>query len=195
MALYHPINYHKMANDILEIEQGLFDGNSTTEFKALIHLEQYDSDEDIYSSETFSQQKDFLKGLFTIDFKQPHLKLDEEKNIAEKVVFSGSDTIIISGWKNVENISARLIEYYDDTVILECLIDKEMKIYEEREFRLSLFTDYDLKIGNLFLLRIFERKNEIRIEVHNDPGLTIKDDFPKLDFVKEFSNSRLFKKE
>ena len=195
MALYHPINYHKMANDILEIEQGLFDGNSTTEFKALIHLEQYDSDEDIYSSEIFSQQKDFLKGLFTIDFKQPHLKLDEEKKIAEEVVLSGLDTIIISGWKNVENISARLIEYYDDTVVLECLIDIEMKIYEEREFRLSLFTDYDLKIGNLFLLRIFERKNEIRIEVHNDPGLTLKDDFPKLDFVKEFSNSRLFKKE
>lgn len=194
MALYHPINYHKMANDILEIEQGLFDGNSTTEFKALIHLEQYDSDEDIHRSEIFSQQKDFLAELFTIDFKQPHLKLDEKK-IAKEIVLSGSDKIIISGWKNVENISARLIEYYDDTVVLECLIDKEMKIYEEREFRLSLFTDYDLKIGNLFLLRIFERKNEIRIEVHNDPGLTLKDDFPKLDFVKEFSNSRLFKKE
>ena len=184
-----------MANDILEIEQGLFDGNSTTEFKALIHIEKYDSDENLYSSENFSRQKDYLKGLFTNDIKQPHTKCDEEKELTEKVVLSGSDTVIITGWKSVENISARLIEHYDDTVVLECLIDKEMRIYEEREFRLSLFTGYDLKIGNLFLLRIFERKNEIRIEIHNDPGLTLKDDFPKLDFVKEFSNSRLFKKE
>jgi len=69
-----------------------------------------------------------------------------------------------------------------------------MRIYEEREFLLSLFTGYDLIIGNLFLLRIFERKNEIRIEIHNGSGLTMEDDFPKLDFVKEFSNSRLFKK-
>lgn len=184
-----------MANDILEIEKGLFDENSTIEFKAKIHLEEYDSDRIPYKSENFLQKKDFLKGLFPIDnIKQLHTKFYDEEKSTEEVVLLGSDTIIISGWKNVENISARLIEHYDDTVVLECLIDKEMRIYEEREFQLSLFIGYDLKIGNLFLLRIFERKNEIRIEIHNDPGLTLKDDFPKLDFVKKFSNSRLFKK-
>ncbi|MCD4747163.1 MAG: hypothetical protein K8R58_12775 [Bacteroidales bacterium] len=183
-----------MANDILEIEHDLFDENSITEFKTKIHLEEYDSDEDIYSSENFLLQNDFVKGLFTSDIKQPHLKFDEEKVLTKEVELLGSDTVIISAWKNVENISARLIEHYDDTVVLECLIDKEMRIYEEREFLLSLFTGYDLIIGNLFLLRIFERKNEIRIEIHNGSGLTMEDDFPKLDFVKEFSNSRLFKK-
>ena len=71
-----------MANDILEIEKGLFDENSTIEFKAKIHLEEYDSDRIPYKSENFLQKKDFLKGLFPIDnIKQLHTKFYDEENV------------------------------------------------------------------------------------------------------------------
>ncbi|MBL7763395.1 MAG: hypothetical protein JNL23_08200 [Chitinophagaceae bacterium] len=109
-------------------------------------------------------------------------------------IFSGTDAVIFAAWKNTYNISARLIEHYDEVVMLECLIDKEEKVYETREYQSSLFLGYDLIIGSLFFLRYFERKNEVRLEVHNDPRLTSLDDFPKTDFKKLFNESKLFKK-
>ncbi len=181
-----------MGNEILKIEQGLFDKDSTSEFKTLVHGEQVNANENVFISDFFIKKNNFIDELLPSNFKLP--QITSEETTAKEIVTFSPDDIIISRWKNVENISTRLVEYYDDTVILECLIDKDLKIYEEREFGSSLFADYDLEIGNLFLLRIFERKNEIRIEVHNDPGLILKDDFPKLDFVKEFSKSRLFKR-
>ena len=57
-----------------------------------------------------------------------------------------------------------------------------------------MFEGYDTSLGSLYLLRIFERQNELRIEIHNDPDLTLKDDFPKLNFAQTFKDSRLFKK-
>jgi len=183
-----------MKKDLFEIEKDLFDGNSTSEFKALIQLEKFERDPNFLVSENFLEQEELLKELFSIDIKPSETESNENKKTIEGAVTYGSDTIVIRGWKNVENISARLIEHFDETVVLECLIDKEMGVYEEREFRISLFADYETKIGNLFLLRIFERQNEIRIEIHNDPELTLKDDFPKLSFVEKFKDSSLFKK-
>jgi hypothetical protein len=182
-----------MKKDVLEIEEGLFDGNSSSEFKALIRIEDYE-DDNVLISDKFLKKAEFLKELFTVDSKQPDLSFNENMSVVKKGALLGSDHVIIRGWKNVENISARQINSYDDTVVLECLIDKELGIYEEREFRISLFDGYEIKFGNLFLLRIFERQNEIRIEIHNDPELTLKDDFPKLNFVERFGNSRLLKK-
>lgn len=105
----------------------------------------------------------------------------------------GKDTVSFKGWKNTENISARLIERYDDKVILECLIDKDEEFYEEREFSESLFEGYDLELGTLFYLRVFKRPNEIRMEVHCDPRLVNPSDFAKIDFEDAFKKSKLFK--
>ncbi len=183
-----------MKNDYLEVVEGLLDENSFPEYKALIDFGESEESKDIMSSENFIRKSEFLKELFTYESKQPFTDLSEDKPCAEESLLVGSDRVIIRGWKNVENISARLIDSYDDTIILECLIDKEHGIYEEREFRKSLFEGYENGIGSLYLLRIFERQNEIRIEIHNDPELTLKDDFQKLNFVEKFKDSRLFKK-
>lgn len=113
----------------------------------------------------------------------------------KEVTFLGSDAIFLERWKNVENISARLIEFYEDVVILECLIDRELGIYQEREFSASLFLEYELRIGDLFYLRVFERPSEMKLEIHNDPNLTFEKDFPKLDFKQLFNKSKLFKKD
>lgn len=149
-------------------------------------------DEIHYESPNFMRHNDFLEKLFKTEI--PLIKLYDEKKSPIETVIEETDTVIITEWKNVENISARLIEFYDDKVILECLVNKEERIYEEREFKTSLFDGYEIKIGNLFLLKFLERQNEIKMQIHNDPGLTFKEDFPKLDFVEKFKDSRLFKK-
>lgn len=140
----------------------------------------------------FQHSKNAIQPIEVKSFEGINNKLSESKTID----FPGAEfteRIIISNWKNVENISARLIEKFENTIVLECLMDRDQGIYEERLFPISLFEDYELEIGNYFFLRFFNRKNEIRLEIHNDPGLTLEEDFPKIDFVERFRKSRLFK--
>jgi hypothetical protein len=181
-----------MEKYILE-ELGMYDSDAPGQIKTLINYVPIESSS-VYNSNEFIRKKDFINDLLNPNEKlDPSLKLCEEHTSPEITTEPFSDRIIITSWKNVENISARLISSYDNTVILECLIDKETNTYEEREFRASVFTGYELKQGNLFYLRVFERQNEIKLEIHDDPGLTRIEDFPKLDFVEKFSKSRLFK--
>jgi hypothetical protein len=183
-----------MRMEYQELVEGLLDENSVSDFKTLIRLDEEEGDEEIYSNQYFTNKENFLKGLLAHESRQPNTSLYEDEPYTEKKYPLGTDIVILRGWKNVENISARLIDSYNDAVILECLIDKELGVYEERRFNKSLFQDYDISTGSLYLIRIFERKNELRMEVHNDPELTLKDDFPPLNFVENFKNSRLFRK-
>jgi len=169
--------------------------DSNKETDSLIQLEEY---EETFISSNFSDKKNFVSSLFKAQPSHSYVsypqKLDiPSENQKEERTF-GSDSVILKGWKNVENIPARLIETFEDVVVLECLIDKESELYEEREFRASLFTGYELNIGNLFYLRFFDRDNETRMEIHNDSRLTSINDFPKKDFSTLFANSKLFKK-
>jgi hypothetical protein len=154
-------------------EGDLFESSHRNTF--LKQLFETESDTEILSDENLEE---FSNELSASKHKQPIL---------------GVDRIVLSGWKNIENIPSRLLENHEKSVILECLIDRENRTYEEREFKKSLFEGYDLQIGNLFYLRVFERPNELKIEVHDSPGLTSSDDFPKLDFESLIRSSRLFK--
>jgi len=158
----------------------------------LIHIEEPNSE---YTSPNHREKDTSLKNLinpqnFDHNFST---KLDKASLNNDWQNF-GKDSIAFTPWKNIENISTRIIEFYDNVVVLECLIDLEQGIYEEREFRASLFEGYDIKIGNHFLLRFFDRQNETRMEIHNDPNSISSKNFPKKDFKELFSNSKLFKK-
>jgi len=168
---------------------------SFNEDRSLVAIPEKD---ELFASTNFISHHDMLRSLLNIQSTSKSSlyasKFESPVNIPTNFTGIGSDFVAIQSWKNTENISARLIDHYDDLVILECLVDKEFKVYEEREFKKSLFSDYELIIGNIFYLRIFERKNEIRLEIHNDPKLTFKEDFPELDFTSIFIKSKLFKK-
>lgn len=146
-----------------------------------------------YSSTNFNNKQEALRVLFHSKHLSTSADVISRLHNAEELATFGADTVVLRGWKNVENISARLIEVYDDVVVLECLIDRDKGIYEEREFRASLFEGYNLIPGSLFYLRFFDRPNETRMEVHNDPKLSFKEDFPERDFKEIFSASKLFK--
>jgi len=148
-------------------------------------------------STRFAVQESFFQNLLNLERSAPLLSILNFQNegIASRDFPTvGSDYTSFESWKNVENISARLIEFYDDVVILECLVDKELGTYEEREFQMSLFEDYELRIGAFFYLRTFKRKNEIKLQVHDDPQSALEPDFPKADLGTLFKNSKLFKK-
>lgn len=161
-----------------------------------IQIHELEQEKAVYNSSEFQQKKDLLKNLFQTEkaneVPNKFSLIEKDSKIFIRSSFAGSDTVQIYGWKNVKNCSARLIGTYDNVVLLECLINKEEKVYEEREFEVSLFEGYDLEIGKLFYLRYFKRPNEAKIEVHDDPHLTFKDDFPKLNFNELFKKSKLF---
>lgn len=140
-----------------------------------------------------SERDEFFNSLFSgsrSDQSHTPIKISNPDNSRQAV---GVDSVILKTWKNIANISARLLDTYDNSVVLECLIDKEEGIYEERIFRASLFEGYDLQIGKRFLLRFFDRGNEARIEVHDNAGLTSEADFPPTHFKETFKKSSLFK--
>jgi len=118
----------------------------------------------------------------------------EEAELSVKNIFSELNNIgyeIKMKPNNIENYSGKVIEFDDNIVKLECLIDKDNHIYEERVFNKSLFKNYDLQTDKYFLLQIFEIENGISIQIYSKPEL--ESDFPQLNFVKEFSGSKIFK--
>lgn len=185
-------DHNLLFKDILKTEP-------VNQSKSLIELEVFNGEsENVHQSSSFLNKDIFLKNLFNSLENDSSQKtrlnkfLLESQELPKNTSAQISDRVILKGWKNIENISARLIEISEEKVVLECLIDKENSLYEERSFRISLFENYKLEIGNLFYLRFFERPNEMKMEVHDDPYLSLKDDFPKLDF-SVFKKSKLFK--
>lgn len=177
-------------NDLLD---ELIENDSKQEIKTILIEELYK--ELLFDSDNFIKQKAFKKELLDpYEYILPKSVIIDEIDTSEQDSLVCTDSILLETWKNVENFPARLIESYDNVVILECLVDKDNSLYDEREFSTTLFKGYSLEIGSLFYLRIFERRNEIRMEIHNDPGLTFKNDFPKENFEDKFKNSSFFNK-
>jgi hypothetical protein len=92
-------------------------------------------------------------------------------------------------------IISKLLEVTESTYLLECLVDSDKSIYEERYFNKSLFEGYPDKIGTLFIIELTQLKNEERIKIIYDKSLS-DDLFPKLylNLSKLFKESDLFKK-
>ncbi|MEA3448487.1 MAG: hypothetical protein U9Q98_08590 [Bacteroidota bacterium] len=151
-----------------------------------------------FSTKINDQKSDFHdekeKMLFELfDFSKRGV-YESEKQDVEQASLADSK-ILIRDWNNSENIHARLIEVTGTTVVLECLVDKENKIYEEREFDKDLFDGYEIKEGYFFLLRFYTRKNEMKLEVHDNKSGLVKDEhFKSINLYEAFKNNPIFKK-
>lgn len=88
-------------------------------------------------------------------------------------------------------IPARLLNKYDDIYLLECLIDSQNKIYEEREFNKSLFDGFPDGVGTIFILELTKLQNEERLKVFYEESYS-EDYFPKMDLDTIFKKSKLF---
>lgn len=102
-----------------------------------------------------------------------------------------NEGLIFRQWRNTENISSRVIEFDELTVVLECLIDKEDLIFEERVFKRSIFSHYELRLGKLFKLCMYERPGQVMMEIKDNPKLIQDEDFPKITFRDKFKNIKI----
>jgi hypothetical protein len=121
------------------------------------------------------------------------LIIDNENIFGKNDIFL-NEGAFLTGWKNTENRSARCIEIYDSSVLVECLIDKENKKYAEIEYNKSLFSGMELFVGKLLKICFFERLNQVMMEVIDNPHLIDQSDFPHIDLSKQFGNLVLKKR-
>lgn len=164
-----------------ELNQELLNNPSKSLFKADDLLNSLQIKTDITSDRRYSQ----FKTDQTSVSQNPQIKRHNQAD---------TEVLLIEPWRNKKNFSARIIEVLDKTVIVECLIDKEYRIYEEREFPLVPFFDgIDIVEGNLLLIRYSERKNEMRIEIISGAEFVLPDDFPKSNIKEKFTQSTFFK--
>ncbi len=154
------------------------------------------SEENEFEPVDFYQKEAVIEGVMSSKPISDDLLLNSKYFQNEYIpdrVFKGHEIVSFTQWKNFENVSARLVSYFDEEVVLECLIDRENSVFEERAFRSSLFEGFKLEVGEFFYLRFFERQNEERIEIHGG-DLVRKEDFAKTNFRDLISKSKLFDK-
>lgn len=108
--------------------------------------------------------------------------------------FRFNEGVFLHKWTNVVNYSARVLEFNDEIVVVEMLIDKEQNIYEEREYNAARFKKYEIAEGKLFKIRYWERDEAEMVTVlENKNNLVPEDDFPQIDFAKKYGNIPLNK--
>jgi hypothetical protein len=100
----------------------------------------------------------------------------------------------IKPWKNIGNINAKILDIYDDVVLLECLVDRESKQYAEFEFSRTLFSAFDIKVGGYCVISKYQRDSALQLEINANPSMDLSIDFPTVEWVRQFKNSPIFKK-
>lgn len=120
-----------------------------------------------------------------IDIRQLHDLNDSPQPLTQFKLHEG---VHLSSWRLAANISSKVLAEDEEYVLLECLIDKEERLYEEREFSKTLFEGFNLKVGDLFKICIYKRQNQEMIEVKDGSLLVNEDDFPKVDFFGQFED-------
>lgn len=96
-------------------------------------------------------------------------------------------------WKNIENISAKVIEITDESVIVDCLIDKSSFHYQKRSFNKNIFKYIKgLQVGKFILIRVYELPPETKLRIEDGDGIVSPSDFVIEGLFKNISSSKMF---
>lgn len=102
---------------------------------------------------------------FYFDFNNPiqseklKVTIDEGQDISNYRITSGG--IIEDHWDIIHNIPARLLEFNEKEVVLECLIDTENKIFQNRKIEAFLIQGIiPMELLYPVIIKIFKRKGE-----------------------------------
>jgi hypothetical protein len=92
-------------------------------------------------------------------------------------------------WVKEETIPSRILEINDNTVILECLMDAENHLFENRVFEKKLLEGVvDLEQDGLVLIEVMSRKGEIRFLFKEGENFINPDIFAEPDYASQLEN-------
>lgn len=141
-----------------------------------------------YESRDFNQEMDLI-----FDHYTSHI-FSSKKRIASAFAALPRGSVIIEQWKNTQNLSARIIEVNEQNVLLECLIDKRIRQYQERRFNIDLFDGIaEIKQGKLIMLQVYQKPQHFMIKIVDGEGMIPKSDFQNNDVFEKVRKSSIFK--
>ena len=123
-----------------------------------------------------------------IKLNDSQLEFFLKKQVTASGLIGLTEGVNLLSWKRVANISSKIL-YFDDKVVqIECLVDKENRIYEQRQFGSDFFEGLKLEIGYIFKLCFYKRNNQQMVEVMYDSNLVASDDFSSTDFLDDVND-------
>lgn len=107
-------------------------------------------------------------------------------------IFKGRDFITSESWAYKEIIKSRIISSDDDLIYLDCIIDIETMIIEQRQFPKSLFSNFKtLKTGDLVLIKINSKPGSFRVDIYPGKGIVNENLFDINDDIQELKGRDL----
>lgn len=102
-------------------------------------------------------------------------------------LFRNKGGYIKEKWTVEATIQSRIVKITADVIFVDCLINKESKIFELREYPVILFSHIEkLNIGSPVLIRIGMKRGSSKIDVYDGRGVvdlalfTLNDEWEKL---------------
>lgn len=144
-----------------------------------------------------SIQKSNDKG---IDFKYKNFALTESEEIIDLTVteiitqriFKQRGFVSFENWDESSFISSRIIKVLKDYIHCECILSKESKVIQVREFPITLFTHISPLIeGAPLQIKISKKPGSVRTDIIDGKGLGIENDFEMFNDwaqLKDFEN-------
>lgn len=120
-----------------------------------------------------------IDNVHTLEFKETSIALSEY-GISKEGGFQ-------EYWSFSENIMSRILEVGYDYVILECMVDEEQRVIQNRRFERVLFENaVPLKQYQVVLLQIFKRPGEFKVKISNGEKLLTNPDLFTESFDEDF---------
>ncbi len=121
---------------------------------------------------------------------------NDDRDIADLVI--NDKGILEDSWLKKNKIPAIVTEIIDDrVVVLDCLLDKENKEYEERVFEYFFFQKIkQFAVGKLIQIIIYQMPGEIKYKFLDGEGTISRNDFlfeVEQDLQHKIENSDIFK--
>ena len=102
-----------------------------------------------------------------------------------------TQTFTLSAWHLVTSYPCRVLDKYNDTVLIEVVINKEDREVEEREVSSTYFHGLKTHKGAFLKLQTYKRPNSGMFLFISGEDIVNDDDFPKVDFTELMKDDRL----
>lgn len=154
--------------------QGSFNIESSLIFKDdLYKISDYDIDESIF----IDTNKDDVPGIQTLTTQS----------------FENNGFISAESWDETITLSARILQITTSTISCECIIDKENKEFEIRNFPKNLFSHLNLDSTKFIIIKLKNKPGSMRIDIFNGDKIIDKSIFDTKDIWDDLENSGLDK--
>lgn len=155
-------HYYNLIDDKKHSEGVLEVFTNKKSFSSDLSVDDISSSNDsfVFSKDSFTQSKDINDSSF------------EDSNTFLKKLFKGKETLLNENWQKNETIQGKIINLNKNEVFVDCLIDLENKIFQNRTFPIYLFESLtNLKADKPVLIKTRLKPGSVRMDVYPGDGI------------------------